>query len=119
MADVEGLEAVPVVNVRDIDMATNFYVDQLGFEKVFAAGPYVGVRFGLAVIHLNGGHDRWNARPTSVRVTIRGIEAYHRELDALSLVMDDERLQQTSVGHRQFSVLDPSENRITFVQFET
>ena len=119
MADVEGLEAVPVVNVKDIDVATNFYVDQLGFEKVFQAGPYVGVRFGLAMIHLNGNRDRWNARPTSVRVTVKGIDDYFRELDALSLIKEDEPLQKTPFGHRQFSVLDPSGNRVTFVQFDT
>lgn len=119
MADVEGLEAVPVINVQDIDLATSFYVDQLGFEQVFHIGAYAGVRFGLAEIHLNAGNDRWNAHPTSVRITIKGIDAYYREIDELSLVMPDERLETTPFGHRQFSVLDPFDNRVTFVQFES
>lgn len=119
MTQVEGLAAVPVVNVADIQEALDFYVGSLGFEQAFQVGPYAGVQLGAAMIHLNGGSDSWNARPTSVRVTVDGIDDYHEAMDGLGLVKADEPLQDTPFGHRQFSVLDPTQNRITFVQFDT
>jgi len=116
---VEGLAAVPVVNVRDLDEALTYYVGMLGFERQFQMAGYAGVQLGAAMLHLNGGTDAWNAKPTSVRVTISGIDDYFASLDAQSLIKEDERLQKTPFGHRQFSVLDPSGNRVTFVQFDT
>jgi uncharacterized glyoxalase superfamily protein PhnB len=116
MSQFEAIAAVPVVNVDDIGKALAFYVEQLGFTKVFEFGPYAGVQMGAAMVHLNGGSDQWNSRPTSVRVTVQGVDEYYRELNERSLVKPDEHLQDTDFGQRQFSVLDPSENRITFAQ---
>ena len=107
------------LNVADIETAADFYVGKLGFAKEFQFGPYAGVQLGDVMIHLNGGSDQWNACPTSVRITVTGIDGYYEKMDALSLVKPDERLENTPFGHRQFSVLDTSENRITFVQFDS
>ncbi len=74
---------------------------------------------GDVMIHLNGGSDQWSSRPTSVRITVNGIDALYKKMNELSLVKPDERLQDTPLGHRQFSLLDPSDNRITFVQFDS
>lgn len=115
----KGIAAVPVVNVDAIETALEFYVGTLGFAKAFQVGSYAGVEWGDAMIHVNGGSDTFNAKPTSVRVTIDGIDEYYAKLNALSLVKKDEHLGETGFGHRQFSVLDPSGNRVTFVQFGT
>lgn len=119
MAELQGVAAVPVVNVRNFDRAVEFYVETLGFKKEFQVGPYAGVQLGAAMIHLNGGSDEWSACPTSVRVTVQGIDDLYVRLNKLALVKADEHLRDTTFGHRQFSVLDPSHNRVTFVQFQS
>jgi len=119
MSEPEGIAAVPVVNVLDFEEAVDFYVETLGFKNEFQVGSYGGVQLGAAMVHLNGGSDEWNSCPTSVRVTVEGIEQLYERLNEQSLVKEDEHLQDTPFGHRQFSVLDPSRNRITFVQFGT
>jgi len=115
MSEFKALNSVPVVNVADFSTTLAFYTEKLGFTISFELGPYAGMQLGEAWLHLNGGDDEWSARPTSVRFNVEGIDDYYAGIDP-SIVKDDEQLQDMPFGVRQFSVVDPSGNRVTFAQ---
>jgi catechol 2,3-dioxygenase-like lactoylglutathione lyase family enzyme len=114
--DVRFTAVVPVVPVTDVREAVDFYRDKLGFEQAFEAGPdYVGVtRLGVE-LHLDGVVNA-AAGDVSVRITTDGIDALYAELEPGGVVHPDEPLETKPWGLRQFSVLDPSGNRLTFAQ---
>lgn len=116
MSEIQFRGAVPVLVVEDVAKSIAFYEQRLGFAKAFEFGPYAGVeRLGVQV-HLNGAPGDCDSRPNTCRIDVRGVEALHAELDAQGVVKADERLQDMPFGMRQFSVLDPSGNRITFAE---
>lgn len=115
MSKFKALNSIPVVNVDDLQAAISFYTEKLGFTVAFELGPYAGLQLGDAMVHLNGGDDEWSARPTSARFTVEFVDNYYDQLDQ-SIVKLDEQLRDMPFGVRQFSVIDPSGNRITFAQ---
>ncbi len=116
MGDFETTDSVPVLNVKNYRRAIDFYTNVLGFEHAFELGNYSELALGKAMIHVNGEIDQWSAFPTSARINLRGVDAYHKKVSALCEVKHDEPLQDMPFGVRQFSVLDPDGNRITFCQ---
>lgn len=112
----ETIDAVPVLNVTNFTDAIDFYTRVLGFEKVFEIGEYSGLALGGIEIHVNGELDEWSSLPTSARINVHGIDAYHEKVRALGSIKPDEPLQDMPFGVRQFSILDPAGNRITFCE---
>lgn len=107
-----------MLNVQDVTESCRFYQEILGFNVAFTTGPYAGVSLGDAMLHLNAHDDEWGKYPGTVRITVPDIDAWYRKMENKSLVKTDEKLFRTPWGYRQFSVLDPDRNRITFVQFD-
>ena len=95
MDEFETVDSVPVLNVSNYTEAINFYTRVLGFEKAFEIGHYSGLALGKAMIHVNGERDQWSAIPTSARINVRGVDAYHEQVSALGEIMADEPLQDT------------------------
>lgn len=118
MNKVKFLSATPVVNVGDFEAALDFYKGALGFTVIFQLGRYAGLKLGDAILHLNAEGDSWASMPTSVRINIEGIDQYYESVD-LDYVLKEERLNDMPFGARQFSVTDPSGNRVTFTQYYT
>ena len=117
MAKLELLSAIPVLNVSSVPESVAFYRDQLGFTVDFEIGGDAGVRRGEMAVHRDGGSHEFSNGPTSCRFHIRGVDSVFEELDPRGVVKPDERLQAMSHhGFRQFSVLDPDRNRITFAE---
>lgn len=118
MADIELIEAVAVLSVSDVLRSLAFYRDRLGFDVDFEMSgyPYAGVRRGAMALHLDGGEHDFSARPTCCRFHIRGVDALYAELEPRGVVKPDERLATMPHGLRQFSVLDPDGNRITYAE---
>ena len=112
----ETIDSVPVLSVTDFPRAIDFYTNILGFEQIFEIGNYSGLALGQATIHVNGELDEWSALPTSARINVRGLDTYHKKVSSLANIKSDEPLQDMPFGVRQFSILDPDGNRITFCQ---
>ena len=113
---VELIDAVSVLSVTDIARSLAFYRDRLGFAAEFEMGVYAGVRRGDMALHLDAGAHDFSARPTCCRFHIRGVDDLYAELEPRGVVKPDERLATMPHGMRQFSVLDPDGNRITFAE---
>jgi catechol 2,3-dioxygenase-like lactoylglutathione lyase family enzyme len=113
---VELIAAVPVLNVADLPRSLAFYRDQLGFAQEFVFGAYAGVARGGMVLHLDAGDHAFSARPTCCRFHLRGVDELYAEVEPRGAVKPDERLETRPHGMRQFSVLDPDGNRVTFAE---
>ena len=118
MSPVELLDAIAVLSVADVPSSLAFYRDRLGFETDFAmdAYPYAGVRRGRMALHLDGAAHEFAHRPGNCRFHIRGVDELYAELEPRGVVKPDELLATMPHGLRQFSILDPDGNRITFAE---
>ena len=68
------------------------------------------------VVHLDGGSHEFSSKHTCCRFHIRGVDDLYAELEPTGVVKPDERLATMPHGLRQFSILDPDGNRITFAE---
>ncbi len=116
MSEIALTQAIPVLSVEDVAKSVAFYEERLGFTKAFEFGPYAGVVRQGVMIHLNGTADDWSKPANTCRIDVTGVDALHAEMDAQGVVKPDERIGDTPFGMRQFSVVDPSGNRITFAE---
>jgi catechol 2,3-dioxygenase-like lactoylglutathione lyase family enzyme len=115
MTKPELVRALPVLPVSDVKAAGVFYRDRLGFDVAFDMGNYCGVQRGAIEIHLDGSPSR-PAAGISARIDVRGVDALYQEIEPHGVVKADEKLETKPWGLRQFSVLDPDGNRITFAE---
>jgi catechol 2,3-dioxygenase-like lactoylglutathione lyase family enzyme len=118
MAEVELLDAIAILSVSDVPRSLAFYRDSLGFDTDFALDgfPYAGVRRGRMALHLDGSAHEFAHRPGHCRFHIRGVNELYGELEPRGVVKADEQLADMPHGLRQFSILDPDGNRITFAE---
>jgi catechol 2,3-dioxygenase-like lactoylglutathione lyase family enzyme len=107
--------AVPVVPVRDVQEAIAFYRDRLGFQLAFEQGEYAGVRRDAVELHLDGVVNG-GAGLVTCRIETDGVDELYAEVEPGGAVDPAEPIRTTPWGSRQFSVLDPNGNRITFVR---
>ena len=113
--DIEFVTAVPVIPADDTAKAIAFYRDQLGFTLAFEQGEYAGVTRGPIELHLDGASGDVTGS-VSCRIHVRDVDGLHTSIDSRGVVDPAEPLETKPWGTRQFSVRDPSGNRITFVE---
>ena len=114
MAEIQLSRALPALPVREIEAATAFYRDVLGFDLAFHMGGYAGVSRGSVELHLDASTGATS--PVSARIDTVGIDALFAQVEPSGAVKPDERLETKPWGLRPFSVLDPSGNHITFAE---
>lgn len=114
MAKIELQAAVPVLPVKDLKTALDFYRDKLGFQQLFEQGPYAGVGRGPIEIHLDAMTP--GATPVVCRINLVGVDAIHAEIDPKGVIDPKEQLETKPWGMRQFSAVDPFGNRIVFAE---
>ena len=111
----------PVLPVKNVSKALNFYVKKLGFKKAFADGEenpmYAGVVRDGIEIHLQW-HDasEWDAgidRP-SLRIVTENIDALFQEYEKKGVFHPNTSLKETPWGTREFAFYDPYLNGLTF-----
>jgi catechol 2,3-dioxygenase-like lactoylglutathione lyase family enzyme len=116
--------AIPVLYVRDVAAAAEFYRDKLGFEIEFIHGqpPFYGaVSRGGAVIHLKFVHETVFG-PGRVEdeglimafVPVTEVRALYAEFEAKGVSFTQKPTKQ-AWGGTDFHVSDPDGNRIAFV----
>jgi catechol 2,3-dioxygenase-like lactoylglutathione lyase family enzyme len=118
--DVSFDSAVPIMRIFAVDKAKEFYLDFLGFSlqwehRITANSPlYAEIcRSGLT-LHLSEHHG--DATPGStVTVTIRGVDALHRELNGKQYTYAKPGIDDMPWG-RVLQVADPFGNRLRFCE---
>ena len=106
--------AAPGLAVRDINAAYQFYVDTLGFQKVFENGNPVGFMIlekDRAEIHLSQLRDHRASTVNALHLYVNDVEALYRHClgNGVRIVKS---LKDKDYGQRAFVFADPDGNRI-------
>ncbi|KAH7111203.1 Glyoxalase/Bleomycin resistance protein/Dihydroxybiphenyl dioxygenase [Dactylonectria macrodidyma] len=118
---IEFESVIPILRVFDITKADEFYLGYLGFkvdwDHVFDNGPlYRQVSRGGLVLHLSEHHGD-GSPGIHVRVAMKGLTAYHAELQTKAYPYMRPGIEEGPVpGTEEIAVIDPFGNRITFCQ---
>lgn len=109
----------PILRIFDEAKAREFYVDFLGFQVDWehrfepALPLYLQVSRAACVLHLSEHHG--DCCPgAALRIQVKDIDAYHRELIAKQYGYARPGVDDTPWGSRDMSVKDPFGNRLTF-----
>ncbi|MFM7685575.1 MAG: VOC family protein [Actinomycetota bacterium] len=122
MAGTEFLEATPAFAVSEVARTVVFFVEVLGFECVVADASFALVRrdrVSLTMWHADGsapGAERELAGSVSCRIRVTDIDEWYRHCSAAGCVHSNGPLADTDWGTREFHVLDPDHNLLSFWQ---
>ncbi len=122
MATAAFKDVIPILDVRDIDSALDFYVERLGFEVDFRyeGDPknYAGVRRDGVHLHMQWQDEEHFARGTAGRLRVRIIvsdpDTLFSEYNSAGVLADDAQLRDTNWGTREFGFRDPDGNGLIF-----
>lgn len=113
------LSATPVLASLDIARSVAFFCTKLGFTVMHAEpGIYGIVTRDNVQIHFWACADRAIAEATSCRVRVRGIDQLYEQVEPLGIVHPHAPLSVKPWGTREFGVLDPDGNLLTFAQWD-
>ncbi len=112
---------VPVLRMFDVAKAREFYIDWLGFKIDWEhrfddnAPLYMQVSLGDLIFHLSEHHGDGSPGAT-VRVNVRGLEAWNRELLAKRYKYMRPGIEEQPWKWKEMGVIDPCGNRILFCE---
>lgn len=112
---------VPILRIFDLAKADEFYLGYLGFKVDWDhrfddnAPLYRQISRGDLVLHLSEHHGDGNPG-ARLRVTMRGVEAFHRELAAKKYRYMRPGLETTPWKTLETGVIDPFGNAIRFCE---
>ncbi|ALS58985.1 glyoxalase superfamily protein [Pandoraea norimbergensis] len=104
----------PTLPVADLDRSLRFYLDVLGFEKVFEAGSPVGfviLKKDAAELHLSRDGQHRGTTQNVAHLMVTDADAFHAHLERHQ-VRIVKGLRTMDIGLRSFVFADPDGNRI-------
>jgi catechol 2,3-dioxygenase-like lactoylglutathione lyase family enzyme len=127
------LQAIPALPVRDQERSTAFYRDQLGFTVAFRQEGFSKLQQDAVELHLWVANDEgWRTRDGtcpvvsgaesfiagthSCRIGLEGVDELYRALQTRGILHPHGQLEDKPWGTREFGVLDPDGNLITFFE---
>ena len=112
---------IPIFRIFDVQKATQFYVEFLGFavqwKHRFEDGLplYMEIARDECTIHLSEHHG--DCCPgAAARIATDDLDGLHDELSGTGYEFARPNIDDTPWGTREMSVKDPFGNRLTFVQ---
>jgi uncharacterized glyoxalase superfamily protein PhnB len=109
----------PLLRMFDEALSREFYVTLLGFEVLFehryepGLPLYMAVKRGGCELHLTGHHGDCSPG-AGLRIACDDIDAFAAEINAKHHRHARAQVQTMPWGTRDFTVTDPSGNRLTF-----
>lgn len=117
------LTAVPALPVSDEQRAADFLCEALGMTQLEHEGHRIGIcrrdDVEISVWVADGsapGAETHLVGSASCRVQLSGIDALHEHCQSLGIIHPNGPLRRTGWGTREFDVLDPDGNLITFFE---
>jgi catechol 2,3-dioxygenase-like lactoylglutathione lyase family enzyme len=111
------ISVTPALASLDIERSIEFFRTRLGFDAVYCEpGVYGIVSRGAVHIHFWSCTDKHIAENTSCRVQVEGIDPLYTSCKAAGIVHPNAPLAGKPWGTREFGVLDPDGNLVTFVE---
>ncbi len=118
----EFLSATPAFAVSNIDRSVAFFTAVLSFEAAVENDGFALLRrdrIALTLWLADGsapGAERELAGTVSCRIEVTGIDSWYEQCRAAGCVHPNGHLSDTEWGTREFAVLDPDNNLISFWQ---
>ena len=117
--DIQFISATPTLASLDIERSVEFFCSRLGFAKVFCEpGVYGIVSCGAVHIHFWACSERHIAENTSCRIRVQGVHELFSKCMAFGIVHPNAPLQTKPWGTKEFGVLDPDGNLVTFAEWD-
>ncbi|MDO8769608.1 MAG: VOC family protein [Burkholderiaceae bacterium] len=117
-SETQFIAATPVLASLDIERSVEFFRIHLGFNRVHAEqGVYGVVSRGAVHVHFWACDDRHIAENTSCRIRVQGLDALYSVCTAAGVVHPNAHLDEKPWGSKEFAVLDPDGNLITFAEW--
>jgi catechol 2,3-dioxygenase-like lactoylglutathione lyase family enzyme len=131
---VKFLSPTPAMPTHDVPLAVSFYTDVLGFETVHAEGGFALLRRDGTTISLWGATDEgWResfdvespvcsgaesfiAGTASCSVQVEGVDELYTHCTEHGIVHPNGHIGDQPWGAREFGILDPDGNLVTFWQ---
>ena len=127
------LQAIPALPVRDVAKSILFYRDKLGFTIRHSDSGFAIFNRDDVEIHLWQADDQsWKTRSNqepvrsgaesfiagtaSCRIQVTGVDDLHDEMQPLGILHPNAQIADQPWGTREFGVLDPDNNLITFFE---
>jgi catechol 2,3-dioxygenase-like lactoylglutathione lyase family enzyme len=117
------VRAIPALAVSDVPRAVALFADVLGFDGVLVQADYgiarrdaVEVHFWAATGPEGSGAEPMLAGTTSCRLQVDGIAALYEHCQARQVVHPDGTLSTQPWSTREFTILDPDRNAVTFFE---
>jgi uncharacterized glyoxalase superfamily protein PhnB len=111
------VDAATIFTVRDIGASLAYYRDALGFDVTFQYGEptyYVCLCRDEVALHLRTAREpNWTAGNNALCIFVDDVDALHAELAARGAQIVKPP-QDYAYGMRDFDVIDPNGNAITF-----
>jgi len=133
---VKLLNAIPALPASDMARSVSFYCGKLGFAVGFQADDFAKLRRDGVELHLWLANDeRWRGRAGecpvvsgaesfiagthSCRIEMNGVKELYDSIRLLGIVHPNGHIADMPWGTRDFGILDPDGNLITFFQRPT
>jgi uncharacterized glyoxalase superfamily protein PhnB len=112
------VSVTPVLASRDIHRSIEFFCSRLGFTALHAEQGTYGVvsRDGVS-IHFTACMEGRRADHSVIRIRVVGVDDLYDHCLESGIVDPDAPRQEQPWGSREFGVIDPDGNRITFAQW--
>ena len=125
---------IPALPVSDLTRSMPFYRDLLGLTLAHSDDGFAILRRDGIELHLwTAGDQSWRTRAVadspvqsgaetfiagtaSCRIAVTGIDELYRTLEAFGIVHPNGRLSDRAWGTREFTILDPDHNGLTFFE---
>jgi catechol 2,3-dioxygenase-like lactoylglutathione lyase family enzyme len=110
---------IPILRIFDLAKADEFYLNYLGFRMDWDhrfddnSPLYRQISRGDLILHLSEHHGD-GSPGARIRVTMRGVEAFHKELAAKTYRYMRPGLEATPWNTREIGVIDPFGNSLSF-----
>ncbi len=132
---MKALRAIPALPVAAMERSKDFYGRKLGFDLIYEEDGFAIFACDGIEVHLWAATDvDWQARGVSVerpivsgaesflagtascRLQIEGIDEFYSECRAQEILHPRGALRDQAYGSREFAVVDPDNNLITFFE---
>jgi catechol 2,3-dioxygenase-like lactoylglutathione lyase family enzyme len=110
------MAAIPALPVRSVDRSAGFYTQTLGFTLAHSEGGFAILKREDVELHLWQAAESFIAGTASCRIAVIGIDDLHHELEPRGILHPNAPLAAKPWGTREFAVLDPDGNLITFFE---
>ncbi|MES2129533.1 MAG: VOC family protein [Pseudomonadota bacterium] len=109
--------ATPILASLDIERTVAFCCSTLGFKQVYAVqGEYAVLCHGAVSLHYWACKEAHIAANTACRIQVSGVDSLYAHCRLLGIVHPNAPLAEKPWGSREFGVLDPDKNLITFYE---